>query len=398
MKIAVTSIGSEGDVRPYVALTKGLAGAGHDACLVAAHRYEQRALDAGISFRASGQPWNENEYRQVMRGVLAERSLLKQGRILMSAAQRELVTALPGVLAATGDADLIVHHAADVTGFAASLVHRKPRFTGTLITDFLPGTVASTFMRFGARFMDGIFNPVLARAGLSPRRSVALELNESPLLNLVAVSPLLVPPRTSWRGRWRLTGYWFLDEPHFRPDPSLAAFMAESPRPVIIAFGSMPALRPIELTDAIVEGVTRAGARAVLQTGMALLGEKTVFPRHIHVARYVPYEWLLDRAAGIVHHGGAGTCAAALRAGIPQAIVWHLGDQKTWGRLMHRCGVAVPPIFHRHFSADWLVSSLRRLESDEAMRAKSVALARRLNEERGVETAVNAIIESAASL
>ena len=103
----------------------------------------------------------------------------------MSAAQRELMTALPGVMEATRDADLIVHHAADVTGFAASLAHRKPRFTGTLIADFLPGTIASALMRFGARFMDGIFNPILAAAGLLARRNVALELNESPLLNLV---------------------------------------------------------------------------------------------------------------------------------------------------------------------------------------------------------------------
>ena len=89
MRIAVTSIGSEGDVRPYVALTRALAAAGYDAYLVAAGRYRRRAASAGISFRESGQPWNEDEYRQVMRSVLAERSLLKQGRILMSAAQRD---------------------------------------------------------------------------------------------------------------------------------------------------------------------------------------------------------------------------------------------------------------------------------------------------------------------
>jgi sterol 3beta-glucosyltransferase len=394
MKIAVTSIGSEGDVRPYVALAKGLASAGHDTYLVAARRYQHRALDAGVSFRASGQPWNEEEYQQVMRAVLVEWSLLKQGRILMTAARRELIAALPGVIEATRDADLIVHHAADVTGFAASLAHRKPRFTGTLITDFLPGTVASAFMRFGARFMDGIFNPVLTEAGLSPRRAVALELNESPLLNLVAVSPLIVEPRPSWRGRWLLTGYWFLDEPDFVPDPALAAFLADSPPPVIIAFGSMPAVRPAELTDLIVQSVTLAGARGVVQEGMARLGQQTNLSRHIHVTRYVPYSWLLARAGGIVHHGGAGTCAAALRPGVPQAIVWHLGDQKTWGRFMHRCGVAAPPIFHRRISVDWLVSSIRQLQSDEGMRARSLALSAEIATECGIKTAVAAIAAS----
>jgi hypothetical protein len=118
----------------------------------------------------------------------------------MAAAHRELMIALPGVVEATRDADLIVHHASDVTGFAASLVHVKPRITGTLITDFLPGTLAATFMRLGAWFIDGIFNPVLAKAGLSRRRAIALELDESPLLNLVAVSPLIVPPKFNSAG------------------------------------------------------------------------------------------------------------------------------------------------------------------------------------------------------
>ena len=398
MRIAVTSIGSEGDVRPYVALTRALAAAGYDAYLVAAARYRQRAASAGISFRESGQPWNEDEYRQVMRSVLAERSLLKQGRTLMSAAQRELMTALPGVMEATRDADLIIHHAADVTGFAASLAHHKPRFTGTLISDFLPGTIASALMRFGARFMDGIFNPILAAAGLPARRNVAIELNESPLLNLVAISPLVIQPRPAWRGRWQLTGYWFLDEPDLAPDSELSAFMSASPPPVIIAFGSMPALRSEELTEMIVDGVTRAGCRAVVQSGMALLGEKSELPRHIHVARYVPYSWLFARGAAIVHHGGAGTCAAALRAGIPQAIVWHLGDQKTWGQLMHRRGVAPPPVFHRRISVDWLASTLMRLLSDDGMRASSAALAVELAKEHGVDAAVNTIRASIARM
>ena len=148
----------------------------------------------------------------------------------------------------------------------------------------------------------------------------------------------------------------------------------------------------------IVDGVTRAGCRAVLQSGMALLGEKSKLSRHIHIARYVPYSWLLARSAAIVHHGGAGTCAAALQAGIPQAIVWHLGDQKTWGRLMHQRGVAPPPVFHRKISVDWLASTLIRLQSDGGLRASSAALAAELAKERGLDMAVQAVQASIAKM
>jgi sterol 3beta-glucosyltransferase len=284
-----------------------------------------------------------------------------------------------------------VHHAADVTGFAAALVHGKARVTGTLMTDFLPGTVGAAFMRFGARFMDGIFNPILASAGLARRRAIALELNESPLLNLVAVTPLVVAPHRSWRGRWLVTGYWFLDETEFAPDPALATFVGEGTPPVVVTFGSMPALDARKLSDSIVAGITSAGARAVLQSGIASLGEECSLPDSIHWVRYVPYDWLLPRSAGIVHHGGAGTCAAALRAGVPQAIVWHLGDQKTWGTLMRRCGVAVPAIFHRTFSSEWLASTVRRLRTDEALRDGARHLGDALSRENGVARAVEAI-------
>jgi hypothetical protein len=149
--------------------------------LTSSRRAAISADAASVPFRDSGQPWNEEEFRACMRAVLAEWSFVKQGSLLMAAAQRELMLALPTVIGATRDADLIVHHAADVTGFAAAHVHQKPRVTGTLMTDFLPGTVSAAFMRFGARFMDGIFNPILVSAGLARRRAIALELNESPL-------------------------------------------------------------------------------------------------------------------------------------------------------------------------------------------------------------------------
>ena len=390
MKIAVTSVGSEGDVRPYIALAAGLRKAGHDAFLVAARRYQGRAEGAKVPFRDSGQPWNEDDYRTVMRSVLAERSFLKQGSLLMAAAQRELLAAVPGVIEATRDVDLVVHHAADVTGFAASLVHKKPRVTGTLMTDFLPGTLAASFMRFGARFMDRIFNPILAKAGLGPRRGIALELNESPLLNLVAVSRHIAPERASWKGRWVVTGYWFLDEAEVPPDAELDEFVRER-KPVVITFGSMPALSARQLTDTIVDAVSRCGVPAIVQSGIATLGDDHPLPKDVRWVRYVPHGWLLRRAAGIVHHGGAGTCAAALRAGIPQAIVWHLGDQKTWGKAMLRLGVGVPPIFHRHWSREWLTNALQRLQSDEKLRERSHALRDQIAPEDGVARAVEAI-------
>jgi sterol 3beta-glucosyltransferase len=188
-------------------------------------------------------------------------------------------------------------------------------------------------------------------------------------------------------------GLLVLDETDFEPDAALAEFVERGAPPVVVTFGSMPALNARELTETIVQGITRAGARAILQSGIALLGEKLRLPETVHLLRYAPYDWLLQRAAGIVHHGGAGTCAAALRCGVPQAIVWHLGDQKTRGKLMNRRGVAPPAIFHRRFSSAWLADTVRHL-SDGGLRSSARRLSDEIAREDGAGRAVEAVERS----
>lgn len=373
MTIAVTAMGSEGDVRPFVALAKALRSRGHDAFLVAAERFRARAERAEVPFRATGQTWDEARYRAVMASVLAESSPMKQIRAFVDAGANELVDSAVGVLEATRGARLIVQHAGDVNAFAASIVHGTPRVTGTLAPGLLPGGFLPWMTRTMTPFLtDAPFQKVLAAAGVPPRKKIVIETAESPLLNLVAISPHVVPPHAAWRGRFEATGYWFLDEPSFEPSRELRAFVDAGEAPIVIGFGSMMDLdaRARTKIDAIVEAVVASGRRAVIQAPDDVRASRE--SDAVFFTGYAPHDWLFARSAGVVHHGGAGTCAAAIRAGVPSAIVFVFGDQPDWGKRLAALGVGTEPLAMKDLDAASLRERLMALDSPKRTKAREL--------------------------
>jgi sterol 3beta-glucosyltransferase len=183
-----------------------------------------------------------------------------------------------------------------------------------------------------------------------------------------------------------MTGYWFLEEPAFQPSPELEAFLAAGPPPVVIGFGSMSGTNTESLTRMLVDGLRRAGRRAILQAGWSKLGAADL-GHDILCVDYVPHGWLFERASCVVHHGGAGTTAAVLRAGKPQVIVWHLADQPLWGKLLQRRGLAPAPVNVRGLTGAWLNRALDQAHADAVVtRARAVREA--IRAEDGVGNAV----------
>jgi UDP:flavonoid glycosyltransferase YjiC (YdhE family) len=144
--------------------------------------------------------------------------------------------------------------------------------------------------------------------------------------------------------------------------------------------------REAEPMSALVAQAARAAAvPVVLHAGAA--GLESVDEQWVRVVGDVPHEWLFRQVAGVVHHGGAGTTAAALRAGVPQAVVAHIGDQPYWGRRVHEIGVGARPIRRHALSATWLTEVLRGFARGErADRAASVG--EQIRREDGVGRAV----------
>jgi len=239
------------------------------------------------------------------------------------------------------------------------------------------------------RATDAKLNTIVEAAGLAPWRDVLLEAASSTLLDLVAVSPHVMARDPGWPSSSHITGYWFLDDPEFVADPVLEAFL-EDERPVVVGFGSMLGFDARATTRVVLDAVRDLRRKVVVQAGWAGLGGLEL-PAHVHFTRFVPHSWLFARSACVVHHGGAGTTAAAFRAGIPQTIVWHLGDQPIWAKKTLSLGVAPAFISHKKLRASWLRTQIDRMCSDEGMKGAARALGEEVRKENGVAVAADTI-------
>lgn len=170
----------------------------------------------------------------------------------------------------------------------------------------------------------------------------------------------------------------------------LAAFLEAGPPPVYIGFGSMVSSRPQETAELALQALARAGQRGVLASGWGGL-HREALPEEVFLLDAAPHSWLFPRMAAVVHHGGAGTTAAGLRAGVPSILTPFFGDQPFWGRQVHKLGVGPQPIPQRQLSAANLAAAIQQAVTDTEMQQRAADLGRRIRAEDGVARAVEVL-------
>jgi UDP:flavonoid glycosyltransferase YjiC (YdhE family) len=215
-------------------------------------------------------------------------------------------------------------------------------------------------------------------------------------LNLLPISPTVVPRDPRWGPQHRLTGYWFLDEPGgWTPPADLRAFLEGGDSPVAIALGAMSlgaGADALETVQLVLDAVRRAGVRAIVQGWDETISALDL-PPTVHHLGSVPHSWLFEHVSCVVHHGGFGTTAAAFRAGVPAVVIPHIIDQLYWGERVQALGVGPAAIPRARLSADDLAEALREATQDRAMRDRAADLGARIRAESGVQNAVR-LIES----
>ncbi len=210
-----------------------------------------------------------------------------------------------------------------------------------------------------------------------------------PMPFLYAYSPHLLPVPDDYPPHVFVSGCWFLEqEPGWQPSPALQEFLAAGPAPVYVGFGSMSGSRPQERAQHVLKALAQTGQRGLLASGWGGLAASQV-PPDVFVIDQAPHDWLFERVSAVVHHGGAGTTAAGLRAGRPTLIVPFIADQPFWGRVVAAGGWGPPPIPQKSLNADRLAQALRQMSADAAMRQRASDIGQRLRAEDGVANAVN---------
>jgi len=159
---------------------------------------------------------------------------------------------------------------------------------------------------------------------------------------------------------------------------------------VYVGFGSMAGRAPDRLARTIVRALDRAGTRGILASGWG--GLQTVdLPNTVFAIDQVPHDWLFPRVSAVVHHGGAGTTAAGLRAGCPTVICPFMADQPFWGRRVHDAGAGPAPIPQTNLDEKNLAAAIRTATQDASVREAASHISRGMKEEAGIARAVRAI-------
>jgi UDP:flavonoid glycosyltransferase YjiC (YdhE family) len=147
---------------------------------------------------------------------------------------------------------------------------------------------------------------------------------------------------------------------------------------------------PQETATLVLEALARAGQRAVVLAGWGGM-RASELPNSVLMVDSVPFSWLFQRVAAVVHHGGAGTTAEGFRAGVPSVVVPFFGDQPFWGQRVAELGAGPSPIPRRQVTAERLAQAIREAVTDQAMQQRAANLGARIRAEDGVTRAVAVI-------
>lgn len=406
MRIAIQTLGTRGDVQPYLALSLELARRGHDVQVAAPLQFEAMVAGRGLRFAPLPGEFlallNTPDDKAAIagsRGFRAGLKLLGHVRPLM----RRLLDAEWAAVRAFGP-DVILHHPkslasphmAEALGCPYVLASPLPGFTPTSAfpSPLLPFSTLGPLNRashaLAVRGGDLLFGRSIrswreASLGLAGRRPGT----SGAAATLYAYSRHVVPVPPDWGRDVLVSGYWFLDDEDWRPPPALAAFLAAGEPPVYVGFGSMPGLDPKGLVAVVAEALARAGKRGLLATGGGAMAADDA-PGHVRIIAEAPHHRLLPLVGATVHHGGAGTTAAALRAGKPAAILPFFGDQPFWGRRIAALGAGPPPLDRRALSVESMAAAITAMD-DPRMRRRSAALGAAIRQEDSTAAAAGFI-------
>jgi UDP:flavonoid glycosyltransferase YjiC (YdhE family) len=205
---------------------------------------------------------------------------------------------------------------------------------------------------------------------------------------LCGFSEHVVPKPRDWYEALTPTGYWFLDtQTGWTPPRALTDFLQSGPAPVYIGFGSMHSRVAEAVTRLAIKAIELSGQRGILLTGWGGLAQMDM-PRTVHVIESAPHDWLFPQMSAVVHHCGAGTTAAGVRAGVPTVGVPFFADQPFWAEMMFRRGAGTKPIPRKKLTAERLAETMRIAVSDERLRARAAELGEKVRREDGVGKAV----------
>ncbi len=419
--VSVLAFGSMGDVQPFIALAKGLMREGCEVTLVGIDEYEDPVTRYGVRFKRLGVSVSD-----LKRIFLDRHGAEISAPFAASADGKENLSAQIagwleksyeacrgcGLLLYTGLAYHYGVHLAEAIHAPAIPVYLQPILENSESPSFMledPGPGRELAIRSYELAEKSIWlhtgkpiNEWRTKHGLvavTPDEAYAMKHRGTDPA-IYGFSPLVFAKPAEWNESVFVPGFFFLEENGaWKPSGRLENFLDSGSPPVYVGFGSMNAYVDRPTLELIVRAIRDAGERVLLFASpeKALDANAAVAQAtDAFVCGYTPHHWLFPRTKAVIHHGGAGTTAAAIKAGVPSIVVPFISDQFFWGDRAHRLGVAPAPIRFRDLTASNLGYALKAALGDPLMRERTAALGRGIGKEDGTAKAAARIKELAA--
>jgi UDP:flavonoid glycosyltransferase YjiC (YdhE family) len=417
MRIVFSTFGTFGDVNPLVALCLELKRRGHQPVLAIPEMFRAKIEPLGIGF-APVRPEQDQNDKRLIAMVYDIRHGTETGlRQFLFPALRDSYNDLMAAVAAEGGADLLVTGelayagpiVAEKTGIPwASYVLAPFSFFSAYDPPVLPpyptlaraqaafpplGHVVARFARFVTRKWPEPVYALRHELGLSRGRDPIFDAKHSDQLALALFSSVMGAPQPDWPLATKTTGFAFYDGTGAEGElpPELAAFLNTGPPPLVFTLGSAAVMNAGDFYEQSAQAAELLGQRAVLLIGSDDRNlPKRKLPQTICVARYAPYSKIFSRASVIVHQGGIGTTAQALRAGRPMLVMPYSHDQPDNARRVQRLGVA--EVLRRSaYKAKPAARLIWQLLGDSAYATRAAAVATKVTAENGAVAACDAL-------
>ncbi|MGE3807400.1 MAG: glycosyltransferase [Gemmataceae bacterium] len=415
-RIVLATFGSLGDVHPYIALANGLRERGHSPVLATCPIFRDKVESLGLPFAPlrpdAPEPGQMPEFmKRVMDLRRGPETVIRE---IMMPALRESYDDLQ---TATSGADLLVGHPLT---FAARLVAEKtglpwasallapigffsamdpPSIPGAALLDWLrplrPYLHRPLFKlaRRSCRSWTRPWHALRAELGLpATSDDPCFEGQHSPALVLALFSGLLAEKQPDWPGQTAVTGFLFYDrhEGHQKLSEELTQFLAAGPPPIVFTLGSSAVQDAGRFFEHSARAAELLGRRAILLIGIDLSNQLARLPEGVAAFEYAPFSELFPSAAAIVHQGGVGTTAQAMRSGRPMLIVPYAHDQPDNAARMVRLGVARSLSRYR-YTAERAAAELKALLDDPRYARRADQVGKQIRDEDGVGSACAAL-------
>ncbi|MCQ3936670.1 MAG: glycosyltransferase [Chloroflexi bacterium] len=411
MRIVIVAPGSRGDVQPYIALGKGLQNAGHFIRLVSHSNFESLVASHGLEFWSFGNDVKNAVENGEIRELTEKGNFLLLMAKMAKEAEREALRFAEGGLRAAQGMDLVLSGIGGLFIGTAIAEKLDIPFIQAYVFPFTPTKEFSSVLTPKIPPLFNRFSHHLARQLMwqgfrsadTMARKKALNIPTSSLLGpyhsrsthnmpiLYGFSPSVIPAPSDWTGDIHITGYWFTDEgENWRPPAALLDFLQSGSAPLYIGFGSMSNRNPEQTADLVIQALAQTNQRAILLSGWGGL-QKANIPDSIFMIDSIPHSWLFPRVSAVIHHGGASTTAAGLKAGVPSIVIPFFGDQPFWGQRIADLGVGPKPIPRKKLTAERLANAINEALTNEGIRQRASKLGRQIQTENGIESAVEII-------